>query len=652
MNKAVLHRNMRLLLILIFTILSFILCFGNLDTNIAFAQNPDIPQITVESKTVHRGQTFTLDVDLSNNIGLMTLYLTLDYDSSAMTLTDIIQGDTLGQHTLSTTNVETDQGYAIKPFNIFWDNTQRDYSSGTIITFIFDSNIEASVGQYPVTLTCDYDNTLIESGVHTDVEISNGVVNLTTGEYQAIYRNYDNGETLFEKDYNADDIPSYPSSLPTPTRDDAEYYYEFIGWKGVPSGTSNVLIFEPNFSRTPKEYAIFMYVDGANEYPDNIIDEAEDYFGVVECRFGDQLTDYLIYPQKQYYEFFGWYEDDGFQVPLSFGTMPARDVKLYGQFVFEVRERIVPRISLEAEYTDNDQQHLTVTASILEGNPGLNTMVLTLKYDSVLTLVGFRNLDLLDMTFGHTDISELSSDNFKFSYDSTVNQSTHGDFLELYFVVDEDAPHDVYNVTFDYDFHKDATYVNSNNEVKYTKLEILSADVPVGLINHWNESVGLFREVDITSQDGKPTNVYLTVELVTEEVDMTEDDICQNVGSNMYISSAYSIKLMQNRREIQPNSTLVIRIKLTEVEKRSKLQFYHLGDDGKLTSQEFTIENGYLVFKIDHLSNWVIFSSYSSQTAKVLFLVGMPIILAIATMLYAFRLKQKRNQNKKEAQND
>ena len=118
MNKAINHRNMRLLIILIFSILSFAFGFGNSSLKVAFAQNPYIPEVTVQSKTVHRGQTFSIDVELSQNTGLISLLLTLDYDDTVMTLKDVVQGSALNSLTLTTTNVDTEQGYGIKPFNI------------------------------------------------------------------------------------------------------------------------------------------------------------------------------------------------------------------------------------------------------------------------------------------------------------------------------------------------------------------------------------------------------------------------------------------------------------------------------------------------------------------------------------------------------
>ncbi len=72
------------------------------------------------------------------------------------------------------------------------------------------------------------------------------------------------------------------------------------------------------------------------------------------------------------------------------------------------------------------------------------------------------------------------------------------------------------------------------------------------------------------------------------------------------------------------------------------------------------------MFTTNHLSKWVIFSDYSENgsnsgnnpnviygsRANAVMLIGMPLLLSIATMLYAFRLRQKLSKKNKEAHND
>ena len=49
----------------------------------------DLPVVRIENKTVHRGQTFELQIYLDQNPGLVSLMLELEYDKTAMELVGI-----------------------------------------------------------------------------------------------------------------------------------------------------------------------------------------------------------------------------------------------------------------------------------------------------------------------------------------------------------------------------------------------------------------------------------------------------------------------------------------------------------------------------------------------------------------------------------
>lgn len=672
MNMAINRRNMRILLILILSIFSFMFCFSKSNLDNAFAESSYTPKVEVESKTVHRGQTFSIDVELSENEGLTSMFLSLDYDNEVMTLTNVIQGNALGSLTMTLTNVETEEGYSIKPFNILWDGRNSDKTNGTILTFIFDSNIDATIGDYPITLTYDKQNTNTAYQTPTDLLITNGVVTLISGEYQAVYRDY-SGDVLYEKDYNDNDLPSYPNTYAEPFRvADDEYIYEFIGWKGVPSEDTNTLIFEADYKAIPKVYTIFFYIDGyekngVTNYPDGIIDETEDFFYVKEVPYGTYIETPDV-PLRQYYQFYGWYADRNFTTVSTYGTMPSKNISLYGYYSFDVRDKDIPIISLENVDIKDNLEDVVVTAKILK-NTGFNGLVLTLKYDrEAFVFDHFEKAEVLSsMQFDTTNTEDMGIDNFKFYYEAAENNNETGDFLILYFKLKPGIEENTYKIWFEYDYHTDATYVTTEKELKYTMIEFIDGEVPVGEIDHWVQNLAGDRFVDVSSATGKPINVYLEVELVTSQITIDEDLIKSQVGSDMYLSSAYQIRLMQNKREIQPNTTLTIRIKLTENEQKGNIKFYYLNDNYELVSYDFKIENGeLLVFATDHLSNWVIFSDYVKggnngynnpnlifgSRGNAVYLMGMPLLLAIATMLYALRLRQKITKLKKEAHND
>jgi hypothetical protein len=358
----------------------------------------------------------------------------------------------------------------------------------------------------------------------------------------------------------------------------------------------------------------------------------------------------------KFYEFSGWYIDDEFKTMSTYSTMPAKTIRLYGYYSFDVRERDIPLIKMASSFTDDSYENVVVTAEI-QVNTGFNGLVLTLNYDkNALSFDHFDgpsdlNVALKDMQFDTTNTSDLSFDAFKFYFESATNNYETGLFLKLYFKVKPNTSDGTYNVTFTYDYHTDATYINNSGEVKYTLLDIKGAEIPIGQIDHWTEDLNDERRVEVTSETGKPINVVMEVELITERVDVANETIEVLVGRNMYMSSAYQIVLKQNDVIIEPDSTLIIKIKLTESEQKGKIKLCYVDDEtGELVNVDFRTENGYIIFSTDKLNDYLIFASKAH--ARTLFNLGFPIILAIATMLYAYRIKQTNPKNKEEVQND
>lgn len=601
----------------------------------AYAEPDYTPLITVESKTVHRGQTFEIAVNISGNQGLTALYLSLEYDSSVMQLTGFNRGNALNGLTLTTDNTAGETGYAGVPFNLSWADETPDNSNGTIITLVFQSFSENVVlGDYPVNLTYDPENTRSDYNVPIGVDIINGTVTLIEGAYKVYYRDYD-GTVLYEKDYN-EGTPSYVGNLPS-RAEDAEYSYEFVGWKGVVSDNPSVIIFEADYKKTAQVYSIFYYVDGYNGEPDGIIDET-DYFTSYELAFGSEITPPLP-DEKLYYKFVGWYKNENYTESFIYGTMPSHNVRLYGYYKFDVRDKEIPEITLTT--VDYGDDYATVSVSMIK-NTGFNAVSLTLDYDlSALTLTGFDRGDAFSsLRFSHTNIEKIAEEGFKFYFSSdTENNYETGVFLILNFAVKNSAEKGTYDVTFTYD-KTDATYYVGNGDTKYTMLKIVDAEVPIGKINHWTDTVGNKKEIeiDIVSKDDKPINVKMYVEMITDAVDIEEDKTVSAVGERFNLSSAYTIKLLQNGVEIAPNTTLTVKIKLNAKEQKSNnLKFFYLHDDGTMEEHDFTRDGEYLVFETDHLSEWLIFSDYNNVAgfASYALLIILPILLAIATMGFA-----------------
>ena len=310
------------ILLLAITILSAVIGLETRTTKAAESGNT--PVVTVDEKTAHRGQTFTVDVNLSQNDGLISLYLTLEYDNSAMKLTEVTRGEALESLTYTNTNTQTSLGYDIIPFNMLWDGRASDNTNGQLVRLTFESFSTAAVGRYPITLKYDAENTNSEYGTPIAIEVKSGGVTLTEGEFKAIYYDW-NGEELYKKDYNADEVPSYMGE--TPKRAADEYYsYEFIGWKGLVSDDENTVKYQADYRYIATEYEVFYYVDGMNSESFDGKVTTDDYYTAKEVGYGEYLEN--EYPIKPRYVFSGWYTDSECSEPFIETTMPAKNIAL------------------------------------------------------------------------------------------------------------------------------------------------------------------------------------------------------------------------------------------------------------------------------------------------------------------------------------
>ena len=113
--------------------------------NVANADEPIT--FSAESKTVHRGQRFTLSVFVSNNSGIDSAFLSVSYDKAVFTLVDVTRGDAL-----ASMNFTRSGSYDVFPFRVLWDSVTADSTNGKIVTFTFDSDVSAPEGNYDFVL--------------------------------------------------------------------------------------------------------------------------------------------------------------------------------------------------------------------------------------------------------------------------------------------------------------------------------------------------------------------------------------------------------------------------------------------------------------------------------------------------------------------
>ena len=578
-------------LILIILFLLPLFPMGAMQVSAAESDATALPMVRIENKTVHRGQTFELRIYLDQNPGLLSLMLELEYDKTTLELVGISHGNALSTHTFTTTNTDTEDGFLITPFRMLWDGREQDRTTGVLATLTFESKIEAETGDYLVSLSYDKQNTLIEYGVSCDVNIQNGYVTLIKGAYSVKYLNYD-GSLLYEKDYNEYEVPVYAGQIPTrPT--DAHYSYEFEGWKGILSDDPNVICYEANYKLTPQIYQVFFYVDG-------------EYFNAFECPYGT-FVDLTQIPSKKNHVFDGWYTDEALTQKISSIQMTAENLTLYGAMKFNIRENPTPEITLSVDRMENEYVYVAVDVT---QNPSISGLVLTLDYDkNALTFEGFERgeaFDTLQFDYTNTDKGYLA-DPFRFYWEHTVNTLDTGRLLVLKFRINKNVEGGLYSVTMTYEPTTDAIYINEFGEISYTKLNIIGVKIPIGEIYYWNEEIEDIVDIEVECPEGMPADTVLRIEVVTAEIDISKEQIKEQIESDMEIKSVYTVELLQNDVKIQPNGTLTIKIKLTDTQKLCReLRIYHVDDNNSMTLYESRVEDGYIRFDTDHLSYWAV----------------------------------------------
>ena len=639
MDKSRIIKKLNILAVAVLVIIQLLVCVHFTHYGARAEESDYTPRITAEEKIVHRGQTFTLGVDLSQNEGLISLYLSLEYDDSAMRLIDVERGSAIESLTFTTTNSQTDVGYEVIPFNLLWDGKSPDDSNGKLVVFTFESYSFAPEGIYPITLTYDRVNTNKDYGQPIEIEVNSGSVQLIKGEFEAVYYDWD-GTELYRKDYNADDIPAFEGE--TPFREEDECYsYSFKGFKGLVSDEPNVIKYIADYVLTPQTYQVFYYVDGINnDYFDGVI-TVQDYYTAEEISYGEYLEN--EYPVKARHVFSGWFTDDKFTQPFTDTTMPAKDLNLYGYFVYDIRTTQIPKIMLQ--YEEDGEGGANVFAEMV-ANTGFNGMVLTLSYDkSAMEFVGFEKCETFStLQFDTTNSEEgLSADEFKFYYEHSENTYETGLFLKLKFRFLQDATTGVYDVTFTLG-NTDATYINGNNGIRYTDIEIIGTSIPIGKIYEWDKTAEDNAHITVKSDDGMPSDTIFRVTLVPQSIHKIESATVKEVaGKDMELMAVYALKLIRisggQEFEVEPEGIITVEIKLTAMQQScKKLQLYYVNDNGEMSLVNTERDGDVLRFETDHLSLWSIVGQVNTASGKLsdgaVMLISLPILLAIVTMAY------------------
>ena len=610
-------------------------------------------KVSAEDQTVHRGQTFEVDVELTENTGLLTLYLIVKFDHSVFTLTNVQQI----RQALGELNMEhSGSGYDYVDektggFNIFWDGSKADRSNGKIVRLTFESSMNAALGTYPIEIVVDQKNTTVSYGVQANVVATSPQITLIEGAYIVVWHDW-NGISVDNEnieghpfndatggyEYSSEESLDFRRDFPSnPIRPDDEMYsYEFEGWEGavwrgdVP-GDSSVIYYVAKYKRTPKTYTVWYYVDGigADNEPDGVATEDELY--TAKNTDYDAIIDDMDIPYKADYTFYGWYTDQNFTRRLVSPLMPAQDVKLYGYLKYNIRETDVPVIQLvyRETVTDGNLDEIAYVDVNITRNYGLSSLMITLsEYDKEnFTFCGFEKGEIFkQMSFFTTNYeNDVYPDNFNFSWNnSSLNSYETGHLLVLKFKVNGSSSPGAYEVKMTAN-EQNTTYVK-DDEIWYSRVEFANTKIPIGKTNRWVVPVPSTETVvEVESETYVPYNVELVVRLVDTDVVIDDDALQEILEQNLTVYSVFEIYFEQNSTrltqerytELFGTEKVKVKIKLTTLQKScKKLDIYYVDDQGLLELYESENKEGYLIFETNHFSNWALIGDFAAVNAE------------------------------------
>jgi len=164
---------------IIAVILTLCLLFGHLNPMITLA-NSNAPTITVSSVEKYAGETVDVTLTMTNNPGVVSVKLKVNYDSSVMTLTKVTDGGLLG--------TKYHKNTLTSPYTLSWADDiaeENITANGVIVTLTFAlSDTVDTEGVYDIAVTYDNnDANIIDKDFNpVDFEIKNGSVTIKVPE--------------------------------------------------------------------------------------------------------------------------------------------------------------------------------------------------------------------------------------------------------------------------------------------------------------------------------------------------------------------------------------------------------------------------------------------------------------------------------------
>lgn len=134
--------------------------------------DPNAPAVVVSNVTAKAGDTFTVDVSIKNNSGIIGLRAHLEYDADVLELVSIVAGEKFADTSFGPLTQN--------PMSILWDGSldSNCTTNGVVATLTFKVKEDAEPGETALTVTYDPDDIYDSNWDNVEFAVENGTVTI------------------------------------------------------------------------------------------------------------------------------------------------------------------------------------------------------------------------------------------------------------------------------------------------------------------------------------------------------------------------------------------------------------------------------------------------------------------------------------------
>lgn len=232
----------------------------------------------------------------------------------------------------------------------------------------------------------------------------------------------------------------------------------------------------------------------------------------------------------------------------------------------------------------------------LNGNNTINAI--EESDNSVITITGTGSLKFKTIGLSMTDMLDVKTENLesriKTYLKGDYNLSVEGQYITIKLnSKKEDNEVKKENSVTDKNNNKDEVKNNSITNENSNKVEESKQEQKE--LNFENKEFGIFIE--------SPSKIPLNTIFIAKDLTIDrKEEITKKLNDNEKVKFVYDLTLSNNKEKIEPNQDVEVKIKLEE----AKYNVYYYNDNKDLEKITCQYQDGYLVFKTSHFSEYII----------------------------------------------